>query len=47
MNWLHEFWACNKESIILAIVIAAITGPVWAFGHEVTKNLMRKWAARK
>lgn len=42
IQWLTDFWAFNKESLILAVVIAAVTGPIWAVGHEMTKNWMRK-----
>ena len=42
MQSIHDFWIFNKESLILAVVIAAVTGPIWAVGHEMTKNWMRK-----
>ena len=37
---MSEFWALNKESIALASIIALVTGPLWAIGHEATKWLI-------
>lgn len=42
MQAIHDFWVFNRESIELSIVIALVTGPIWAAGHELTKKWMRK-----
>lgn len=37
----------NVDSIILALAIAALTGPVFALTHEGTKWIIRQWQQRK
>lgn len=45
-QWLFDILWFNRESITLAVIIAAVTGPVFAITHEVTMRVM-KWAKGK
>lgn len=42
MKTVYDFWVFNKESIVLACVIAAPSGLIFAAFHELGKYLVRK-----
>lgn len=43
---MRDFIAFNSFSIYLALLIAAVSGPVFALTHEATVWLIRKWRKR-
>ena len=42
MRAIYEFWMFNKESIILACVVALPTGALFAAGHEGVKYIFKR-----
>lgn len=43
---MSDFLHFNSFSILLAILIAAVSGPVFAITHEATLWLVNKWRRR-
>lgn len=43
---MRDFIAFNSFSIYLALLIAAVSGPVFAITHEATLWVINKWRRR-
>jgi len=43
---MRDFIAFNSFSIYLALLIAAVSGPVFALTHEATLWVLKKWRRR-
>jgi hypothetical protein len=43
---MRDFIAFNSFSICLALLIAAVSGPVFAITHEATLWVINKWRRR-
>lgn len=37
---IQDWWTWNKDSIYLGCVIAVLSGPIFAVGHELTKSVI-------